>query len=58
MTNCVSQRIEESLPHSENRRYNTREFQDGCVLIRLYVNKAGYLCNYRMLIYMAQILNG
>lgn len=49
---------EESLPHSENWRYNTRKFQDGCVLLRLYVNKAGYLCIYGMLIYVAQTLNG
>lgn len=49
---------EESLPHSETSTYNTRKFQDGCSLLRLYVNKAGYLYNYRMVIYVAQILNG
>lgn len=49
---------EESLPHSENWRYNKRKFQYGCVLLRLYVNKAGYLCIYGMLIYVAQTLNG
>lgn len=49
---------EESLPHSETSTYNTRKFQDGCSLLRLYVNKAGSLYNYRMVIYVAQILNG
>lgn len=47
---------EESLPHSENRRYNTRKFQGGCILLRLYENKAGYLCIYGILIYVTQTM--